>query len=60
MVLVFDGLDGGPLKDHLLLNSGRYKGWPEFQSEILDYRRATQPSNIPCPRAAGRFQWRLG
>ena len=40
--MVLNGLDRGPLKDHLLLNSARYVTWQEFKSEIVNYRRATQ------------------
>ena len=40
--MVLNGLDRGPLKDHLLLNSAKYLTWQEFKSEIVNYRRATQ------------------
>ena len=40
--MVLNGLDKGPLKDHLLLNSAKYLTWQEFKSEIVHYRRATQ------------------
>ena len=40
--MVLNGLDKGPLKDHLLLNSAKYLTWQEFKSEIVNYRRATQ------------------
>ena len=40
---VGNGLDKGPLKDHLLLlNSAKYLTWQEFKSEIVNYRKATQ------------------
>ena len=40
--MVLNGLDRGPLKDHLLLNTAKYLTWQEFKSEIVNYRRATQ------------------
>ena len=40
--MVLNGLDRGPLKDHLLLNSAKYLTWQEFKSEIVNYLRATQ------------------
>ena len=40
--MVLNGLDKGPLKDHLLLNSAKYLTWQEFKSEIVNYQRATQ------------------
>ena len=40
--MVLNGLDRGPLKDHLLLNSAKFLTWQEFKSEIVNYRRATQ------------------
>ena len=55
------GLDRGPLKDHLLLNSAKYLTWQEFKSEIVNYRRATQAvadSGGVTPMDVGAFHER--
>ena len=56
--MVLNGLDRGPLKDHLLLNSAKYLTWQEFKSEIVNYRRATQAiadSGGVAPMDVGAF-----
>ena len=56
--MVLNGLDKGPLKDHLLLNSAKYLTWQEFKSEIVNYRRATQAvadSGGVAPMDVGAF-----
>ena len=56
--MVLNGLDKGPLKDHLLLNSAKYLTWQEFKSEIVNYRRATQAvadSGGAVPMDVGAF-----
>ena len=56
--MVLNGLDRGPLKDHLLLNSAKYLTWQEFKSEIVNYRRATQAvadSSGAAPMDVGAF-----
>ena len=40
--MVLNGLDKGPLENHLLLISAKYLTWQEFISEIVNYRRATK------------------
>ena len=56
--MVLNGLDKGPLKDHLLLNSAKYLTWQEFKSESVNYRIGDASSRgqwWSCPMDVGAF-----
>lgn len=66
--MVWSGLDGGPFKDHLLLNLSKYGNWQEFKIEIVNYSWATAAAQgiqiidgttpmaicMLCPKVSGK------
>ena len=47
--MVLNGLDRGPLTDHLLLNRAKYLTWQEFKSEIVGGRRKRSRTVVELP-----------